>query len=68
MFGIDRAIDEFNKEKLYGKKPKVPKKIKNHIAILSYGNTEEEIEQLPTTSELMDKMNEIIEYLEWLDK
>lgn len=67
MFGIDKAIDEFHKERLYGKKPKVPERIEQ------YNIEDEKLEGLIRTvkvlyQDITDKLNEIIKYLEWLDK
>lgn len=70
MFGIDKAIDEFNKERLYGKKPKVPNKLEKQPIIVEYTDGTKELHgyREPNYKELKDTVNEIIEYLEWLDK
>lgn len=64
MFGIDKIIDESNKERMYGDKPKVPEKIN---ILNDFGNDNERkiVIELNKTRE---KLNEIIKYLEWMDK
>lgn len=67
---IDKVIEESNKKMLYGEKPKVPDELKCNIGIItnSVTNDKQEFEQPPTNTEIMNKINEIIKYLEWLDK
>ena len=64
MFNIDKIIDEVNKKMMYGDKPKVPEKIN---ILNDFGNDNERkiINELNKTRE---KLNEIIKYLEWMDK
>lgn len=70
MFSLDRIIEESNKERLYGKKPELPKKL--DITIRSAGNCETLIngkimleEQI---EEVAETLNKIIGYLEWVNK
>jgi len=67
MFDMDKIITEVNKEYLFGKKPKVPEKLTNTIVtnINGYGQS---CEQPPSNIQIMKKINEIITYLEWMDK
>lgn len=70
FLNIDKVIEESNKELLYGEKPKVPDELKCNIGVItsSETNDKQEFLQPPTNTEIMDKINEIIKYLEWLDK
>lgn len=64
MFDIDKIIYESNKEIMYGDKPKVPEKIN---ILNDFGNDNERkiVIELNKTRE---KLNEIIKYLEWMNK
>ena len=71
MFNLDRVIEESNKERLYGKKPKVPEKLEKNVPIIvEYKDGIKELHgyREPNNKEITEKLNEIITYLEWLDK
>ena len=66
---IDKVIEESNKEMLYGKKPKVPKRLEKIKEIEDNGKYKTLLcEREPNSKEIREKINQIIEYLEWLDK
>lgn len=66
MFNLDKMMDEWNKEKLYGKKPKLPEKIKQVQLLDADGNCYASAQ--PSKEVIVDTINNILEYLEWLDK
>lgn len=66
MFNFDKMMDEWNKEKLYGKKPKLPEKIKQVKMLDADGNCYA-VKQ-PSKEVIVETINNILEYLEWLDK
>jgi len=62
-------LDERNKEMLYGKKPEVPKRLEKIQEIEDDGKYKTLLcEREPNNKEIREKINQIIEYLEWLDK
>ena len=67
MFDLDKIITEANKEMLYGKKPPVPEELQEKYIIDPYEKMAMG-KRLPNNKEIMDKINEIIKYLQWLDK
>ncbi len=67
MFDMDKIITEANKEYLFGKKPKVPEKL-NTTIITNINGCGQDCEQPPSNMQIMKKINEIITYLEWIDK
>lgn len=67
MFNFDRVIEEANKERLYGKKPPVPEELQEKYVVDPYEKMAM-AKRLPNNKEIMDKINEIIKYLQWLDK
>ena len=67
MFNLDKIIEESNKERLYGKKPSVPEELEE-VFIIDPNERMAMGKRLPNNKEIMDKINEIIKYLQWLDK
>lgn len=68
---MDRVIAESNKKMLYGEKPKVPSRLERITVeeVEDYGNYKTVgIEREPNNTEIREKINQIIEYLEWIDK
>lgn len=69
MFDIDRVIEESNKERIYGKKPKVPEWLEPIQEIEDDGKYKTFLSvREPNAREIREKINEIIEYLKWIDK
>ena len=66
FMNIDKVIEESNKKMLYGEKPKVPDILEPTQEITKDGNLLSVRE--PTARKIREKINEIIKYLEWLDK
>lgn len=66
---IDKVIEESNKEMLYGKKPKVPERLEKVQEIEDDGKYKTILcVREPNVKEIREKINQIIKYLEWLDK
>ena len=66
---IDKVIEECNKEMLYGKKPNVPKRLEKIQEVENDGKYDCIVsEREPDSKKIREKINQIIEYLEWLDK
>jgi len=66
---IDKVIEEVNKEMLYGEKPKVPDRLERIQEIEDDGTYKTLLyEREPSNREIREKINQIIEYLEWIDK
>lgn len=66
MFNFEKMIDEWDKEKLYGQKPKLPEKIK-HVQLLDADGNCYAVTQ-PSKEVVVETVNKILDYLEWLDK
>lgn len=68
MFDIDKIVNEHNKEMIYGKKPKIPEKLSN---VYTKQITEDDyIKEKFSQAEIqiIKKLNQIIDYLEWQEK